>query len=67
MSVLNQVVTDKYAIYNADCVEFAKTLPDGGIHRVFPNTRLDIFFDDIDEVSVAALMPADAQDARIWR
>jgi DNA modification methylase len=31
MKVLNQVVTDKYAIYNADCVEFAKTLPDNSI------------------------------------
>jgi len=31
MKALNQVVTDKYAIYNADCVEFAKTLPDNSI------------------------------------
>lgn len=31
MKVLNQVVTDKYAIYNADCVEFAKTLPDNSV------------------------------------
>lgn len=29
--VLDQVVTDKYAIYNADCVEFSKTLPDNSI------------------------------------
>jgi len=31
MKVLNQVITNKYAIYNADCVEFAKTLPDNSI------------------------------------
>ena len=31
MKVLNQVITDKYAIYNADCVEFAKTLPDNSV------------------------------------
>jgi DNA modification methylase len=31
MKVLNQVITDKYAIYNADCVEFARTLPDNSI------------------------------------
>jgi DNA modification methylase len=31
MSVLNQVITDNYAIYNADCVEFAKTLPDNSV------------------------------------
>jgi len=29
--VLDQVITDKYAIYNADCVEFSKTLPDNSI------------------------------------
>jgi DNA modification methylase len=31
MKVLNQVITDKYAIYNTDCVELAKTLPDNSI------------------------------------
>jgi DNA modification methylase len=31
MKVLHQVVTDKYAIYNADCVEFARTLPDNSV------------------------------------
>ena len=28
MSVLDQVVTDDYAIYNSDCVDFAGTMPD---------------------------------------
>lgn len=31
MEVLNQYVTDNYAIYNADCVDVAKTLPDDSI------------------------------------
>ena len=31
MKVIDQVITDKYAIYNADCVEFAKTLPDNSV------------------------------------
>lgn len=31
-SVLNQTVTDEYAIYNADCVEVLRALPDESIH-----------------------------------
>ena len=31
MSVANQVVTDEYAIYNGDCVESIKTLPDASV------------------------------------
>lgn len=30
--VKNQAVTENYAIYNADCIEVAKTLPDNSIH-----------------------------------
>lgn len=29
--VLNQVIKDEYAIYNADCIEVARTLPDNSI------------------------------------
>ena len=31
MKVINQVVTDQYALYNADCVELARSLPDNSI------------------------------------
>lgn len=31
MNVINQVVTDQYALYNADCVELARSLPDNSI------------------------------------
>ena len=31
MSVINQVITDKYSIYNADCIEVLKQLPDNSI------------------------------------
>lgn len=32
MAVNNQVITDDYAIYNGDCCEVMKTLPDGCVH-----------------------------------
>lgn len=32
MDVLDQVVTDRYAIYNADTVEVAQSLPDNTVH-----------------------------------
>jgi DNA modification methylase len=32
MAVINQEITDKYAIYNGDCIEVMKTLPDEKIH-----------------------------------
>jgi DNA modification methylase len=32
MAVKNQVITENYAIYNGDCVETMRTLPDGCIH-----------------------------------
>jgi DNA modification methylase len=32
MDVIDQKITDKYAIYNADTVEVAKTLPDDSVH-----------------------------------
>jgi DNA modification methylase len=32
MAVNDQVVTDQYAIYNGDCCEVMKTLPDGCVH-----------------------------------
>lgn len=31
MNVLNQVITDRYALFNADCVDVCKTLPDNSI------------------------------------
>lgn len=32
MAVAGQVITDKYAIYNGDCMEVMPTLPDGSVH-----------------------------------
>jgi hypothetical protein len=32
MAVSTQVVNDQYAIYNGDCVEVMKSLPDAGLH-----------------------------------
>ena len=32
MNVLDQVITDKYSIYNGDCIEIAKGIPDNSIH-----------------------------------
>lgn len=32
MAVIDQVVTDKFAIYNSDCVEVMKEMPDASIH-----------------------------------
>jgi DNA modification methylase len=32
MAITNQVITDKYAIYNGDCMEVIPDLPDGSIH-----------------------------------
>jgi len=32
MAIKDQVITDNYAIYNADCVEMMKNIPDGKIH-----------------------------------
>jgi len=32
MAILDQVITDDYAIYNGDCMEVLPTLPDGSIH-----------------------------------
>ena len=32
MAVIDQVITDKYAIYNSDCIEVMKELPDASIH-----------------------------------
>jgi DNA modification methylase len=32
MAVANQVITDRYAIYNSDCVEVLQTLPKESIH-----------------------------------
>lgn len=31
MNVLNQVVTDKFALYNADCVDVVRSIPDNSI------------------------------------
>jgi len=32
LNVLDQVITDKYSIYNGDCIEIAKGIPDNSIH-----------------------------------
>ena len=32
MAVADQVITEKFAIYNGDCVEVMQGLPDGCIH-----------------------------------
>lgn len=32
MAILDQTITDNYAIYNGDCMEVLPTLPDGSIH-----------------------------------
>jgi DNA modification methylase len=32
MAVDNQVITDRYAIYNGDCTETMRSLPDGKVH-----------------------------------
>lgn len=32
MAVLDQAITDRYAIYNGDCMEVMPTLPDGSVH-----------------------------------
>lgn len=32
MAVINQEITDRYAIYNGDCVEVMKELPDNSVH-----------------------------------
>ena len=32
MNVIDQVITDKYSLYNGDCVEVAKGIPDNSIH-----------------------------------
>jgi hypothetical protein len=32
MAVADQVLADKYAIYNGDCIEVMKSLPDGCVH-----------------------------------
>ncbi len=32
MAVIDQVITDKYALYNGDCIDVMKSLPSGCIH-----------------------------------
>jgi hypothetical protein len=32
MNVLDQEITDKYAIYNGDCVEVIASIPDASVH-----------------------------------
>jgi DNA modification methylase len=32
MAVIDQLITDQYAIYNSDCIEVMKNLPDSSIH-----------------------------------
>ena len=32
MNVLNQMINDRYALYQGDCVDVVKGIPDNGIH-----------------------------------
>src|SRR3990167_4354717 len=32
MAIKDQVITDRYAIYNGDCISTMKTLPDESVH-----------------------------------
>ena len=32
MAVKDQVITDRYALYNGDCIEVMKSIPDGKVH-----------------------------------
>lgn len=32
MNVISQVVTDRYSVYNADCVEVVRSLPESSVH-----------------------------------
>ncbi len=32
MAVMDQTVTDDYALYHGDCLEVMPTLPDGSVH-----------------------------------
>lgn len=32
MAIIDQLITDKFAIYNGDCVEVMKSLPDASVH-----------------------------------
>jgi len=44
MAILNQVITDKYALYNGDCVEVMRGLPDKSIHfSVFSPPFADLY------------------------
>lgn len=40
MNVLNQVVTDKFALYNADCVDVVRSLPNNSIDFSVYSRRL---------------------------
>ena len=35
MAVIEQVITDKYALYNGDCIEVLPTLPDASVDLSF--------------------------------
>ena len=47
---LKPVITDKYALYNGDCIDVARTIPDNSIHfEIFspPFANLYIYSDDL--------------------
>jgi len=47
---LKPVITDKYALYNGDCVDVARTIPDNSVHfEIFspPFANLYIYSDDL--------------------
>ena len=41
MAILDQVITDRYAIYNWDCLEVMPTLPDRSIDRSIYSPPVD--------------------------
>ena len=47
---LKPVITDRYALYNGDCVDVARTIPDNSVHfEIFspPFANLYIYSDDL--------------------
>lgn len=56
MAVNDQVITDKFALYNGDCVETMKTLPDGCVHLSIyspPFAGLYVYSSDAQDMSNA--------------
>lgn len=57
---MREIVTDKYALYNGDCVELAAQLPSNSIHlEVFspPFANLYIYSDDLRDMGNCKSVP----------